>query len=123
MYATDITLAGDSSSTRTYALRSIVDGNSVRANASAPANEPETLTIKHSASKRKDGTVINRHLVRADLTKVNSTTQLSQTGSCQVVFENPTDSAITLNHLKDMRTQLVNFLTDANLAKLINSEP
>jgi hypothetical protein len=122
MFADPITLAGDSSSTRDYKLRSIVSGNSERANAAAPANELETMAIKHSRST-KNGTVIKRHLVRLDLGKVNSTTQVLQTAGVYAVLEVPTDSAITSTMIKDMVTQLKNFLTAGNVSALINEEP
>ena len=121
MFNTDITLAGDSSSTRTYSLRSIVDGSTVRANASAPVNAPETMTIKHGVSSR-GGIPLDRHLVRLDLTKINSASN-PVTASLYVTAEVPQDAAITAAMIKDMRTQLQNFWIDANVVKLLNGEP
>jgi hypothetical protein len=122
MFADPITLVGDSASTRDYKLRSIVAGNSERGNASAPANELENLSIKHSRSV-KNGVVVKRHLVRLDLGKVNATTQVLHTAGVYAVLEVPTDSSITSTMIKDMVTQLKNFLTAGNVSALINEEP
>ncbi|DAD51270.1 coat protein [ssRNA phage Zoerhiza.1_6] len=121
MFLTDIVSAGDSSSTRTYSLRSILDGSSVRANSAAPLNAPETLTIKHSKSSR-GGIPLDRHLARFDLTKINSSSA-PVVASVYVNIEVPEDAVITAAIIKDMRTQLTNFLSDANVAKLLNGEP
>jgi hypothetical protein len=121
MFTTDITLAGDSSSTRTYSLRSIVDGTAVRANPAAPLNAPETLVIKHQKSLR-GGIPLDRHLARLDLTKINSGSN-PVVASVYVTIEVPEDTVITAAIIKDMRTQMTNFLVDANVAKLLNSEP
>jgi hypothetical protein len=122
MFNTDITLAGDSSSTRTYALRSITGGNSIRANASAPSGEAETLTLKHSSSRNGNGLTTERHLVRLDLQKVTSL-GLAANLAVYAVIEVPQDAVITVAMVKDMRTQLANFLVNANVDKLLNDEP
>jgi len=121
MFATDITLAGDASSTRTYALTSIVNGKAIRANASVAAGEAELLTISHSPPA-KGSSAPTRHLVRFDLTKVNATSGLSQTGSVYVVIEEP-QNTVTTAQLQDMITQLKNFLSAGNVAKMLNDEP
>lgn len=121
MFAFDITLAGDSSSTRTYSLTGVVDGNSARSNPVAPVNAPESLIIKHGESSR-DGTTLDRHLVRFDLTKVNGA-GVPLKGSLYVTIEVPRDTVFTSTIIKDMRTQMSNFLTDANVVKLLNREP
>lgn len=122
MFTTDIVLAGESSSTRTYSLRSIEGGNSIRANALAPVGESELLTIKHSSSINKDGLAVERHLVRLDLQKVTSEGKPANV-SVYVVIEVPQDAVITAAIVKDMRTQMVNFLTLGNVDKLLNDEP
>lgn len=122
MYPTDITLTGDSASTRTYALRSITDGNAIRAVATAPANQPEVLTVKHQVSSR-GGIPLDRHLVRLDLSKEDSEGTVVM-GSVYLTVEVPRNSAFTAAMAKDMKTQLVNFINTATYAdKLLNSEP
>ena len=121
MFTFDITLAGDSSSTRTYSLRSVTDGKAIRANPSAPLNAPETLTINHQKSSR-GGIPLDRHLVRLDLTKINAS-GAPVVASVYVTIEVPEDTVITAAMIKDMRTQMQNFWVDANVTKLLNSEP
>jgi hypothetical protein len=121
MFTTDITLAGDSSSTRTYSLTSISGGSAVRANASVAAGEAEVMTISHGLKSKSPGSP-ERHLVRLDLTKVNATTGIPATGSVYLVIEEPV-ATITPAQLQDMCTQLKNFLTAGNITKLFNGEP
>lgn len=121
MFANDITLAGDASSTRTYALTSILNGSSIRSNASVAAGEAELMSISNTRkSKAPDSPT--RHLVRLDLTRVNSTTGVPATGSVYVVIEEP-QATITPVMIQDMVTQLKNFLTAANVTKILNDEP
>lgn len=121
MFPLSITLAGDAGSSRAYALTSVEGGRSIRKNATAPSGEPETLTIAHSATKR--GTLdVDRHLMRLDLTKsdVNGN---KATASVQLVIELPR-SISTAAQVKDMKTQVVNFLATAGyMDQILNSEP
>jgi hypothetical protein len=122
MFTDPITLVGDSASTRGYSLTSIQDGSTVRANALAPVNAPETMQVKHQLSSR-GGVPLDRHLVRLDLTKINAL-GAPVVASVYVTLEVPRDSAITIAMIKDMRTQMVNFLTTAGVPeKLLNNEP
>jgi len=120
MFTTDVTLAGDASSTRTYALTSIAGGQSVRANASVAVGEAEVMTISHGR-KTKAPDSPERHLVRLDLTKV-SALGVPATGSVYVVIEEP-QATVTPAQIQDMATQLKNFLTAGNITKLLNGEP
>jgi hypothetical protein len=122
MFTDPITLVGDSASTRGYALVSIQDGNTVRANPLAPVNAPETMQVKHQLSSR-GGVPLDRHLARLDLTKINSLSA-PVVASVYMTLEVPRDAAITLAMIKDMRTQLTNFVNTAgNIEKLLNNEP
>ena len=124
MLTNDLTVTGDSSSTRTYALaEGPTEGknNSLRKASVATTGESENLAISHSSSIRS-GTVVKRHLLRLNLGKLNSTTQKVHVGSLYVVVEVPQDPAITAAQIKDMRTQMVNLLTNANVDKLLNDE-
>jgi len=118
----DQTIAGDSSSTRTYALTSLVNGSSVRQNAAAPVGLPEQLLISHQESSRS-GFPLDRHLVRLNLAKLAGNGSTALTASVYVTIEVPRDSNITVAMIRDMRTQMVNFLTNANLDKILNGEP
>jgi hypothetical protein len=122
MFTDPITLVGDSASTRGYALVSIEGGSTIRSNPLAPVNTPETMLVKHQLSSR-GGLPLDRHLVRLDLTKINALS-LPVVGSVYVNFEVPRDLVFTLAMVKDMRTQLVNFITLAGVVeKLLNNEP
>lgn len=121
MFSNDITLAGDASSSTTYALRSVVDGKSIRSDASATLGSPKSLTVNHSVIKKADGLMADRHLARFDRTEVNSEGK-SSTASVYVVLEVPR-SIVTEAQVLDMVTQLKNFLSTGNLDKLLNSEP
>lgn len=114
-----ITLAGDSSSTRTYNATQY-DPFSERV-ATTNAGVTEKMTIKHSLGKLLGG-VTDRRLVRLDQVRVNGTTGAQVGAAVYVVLEVPRDSTITSVHLKDMRTQVVNFLSNANLDALLAGE-
>lgn len=122
MLTDPVTLAGDSSSTRDYALRSIVNGQSLRGVA-APVSPitNETLTIGSTASK-KGGITTDRHLIRFDRSYLNGT-GLTANLAMYVVIEVPRDATVTQAIIKDVRTQLTNLLANATLVKILNNEP
>lgn len=121
MFTNDITLAGDASSSTTYALLSIADGKSVRGNAAATLGQPQTLTVSHSVTKR-GSLQVDRHLARLDKTKLDALN--SPVGAAvYAVLEVPRNSAITEAEINDMVTQLKNFLSAGNIDKLLNGEP
>jgi hypothetical protein len=123
MFNNDITLAGDASSTRTYSLTSIVDGKSIRSVAALTGLESEVLTISHVLENPKDKLSSERHLVRLDLTKVDTTSGVAYTGSVYVVVVEP-PLGVTSTMLKDMRTQIVNFFaTSGYFDRVLNKEP
>jgi len=123
MFTDPVTLAGDSSSTRGYALQSILDGNSVRSAPTAPVGLPEQLIIKHDISSR-GGVPLARHLIRLNLAKTGvDHSGALLTASVYLTIEVPLDQAVTVAMLRDMRTQLNNFTTNANLDKILNNEP
>jgi len=120
---TDQTIVGDSSSTRVYALTSLLGGVSVRQNASAPVGLPEQFLISHQESKR-GGFALDRHSIRFNLSKTSSVGTSPVQASVYCVIEVPRDSAITVAMIRDMRTQLVNFITsNGNVDKILNGEP
>jgi hypothetical protein len=53
--------------TYNYGLTSIVEGKSIRNNASAGIGTPDSFTISHE-TKGKGPTAVDRHLVRIDTT-------------------------------------------------------
>lgn len=120
MFATDITLAGDASSTQTYSLTSIVNGKAIRANAAAAAGAEQLLTVSHGPKSSAANAPL-RHLVRIDTTK-SDLTGASVVMSVYTVLEVPR-TIVTAAQVQDAVTQLKNFLSGANVTKLLNSEP
>lgn len=121
MFSNDITLAGDASSSQTYALQSINDGKSIRGDKTLGAALPRLLTISHSASK-KGTQVTDRHLVRLDLAKADAVTGEKVNLGVYLVLEMPRTVA-TNAQLKDMVTQMKNFITSGAVDQLLNNEP
>lgn len=121
MFTNDITLAGDASSSTTYALLSIADGKSVRGNAAAPLGQPQTLTISHGVTKR-GSLMVDRHLARLDKTKLDAS-NAPVGAAVYTVLEVPRNATITEAEINDMCTQLKNLLSAGNIDKLLNGEP
>lgn len=125
MIATTLTLVGNSS-TLNYSLISIVDGKSIRSDATAPLGAPRTCTISHGKRNPKDSKSPDRHLFRLDWTKTNTVTGLDETLSAQFVLENPVSTTFNDTDVEDMKTQLTNFLLGSSGAlfnQFQNSEP
>jgi hypothetical protein len=121
MFTNDITLAGDASSSQTYSLIDVDGGNSVRRNSAAPLDAPQVMTIKHE-SYTKGSIKGTRHLVRLERTRAQATSLTPVTGSVHVVIDAPNDT-VTPADLKDMFTQLKNFLTAGAITQVLNGEP
>lgn len=121
MFANDITLAGDASSSTTYSLTSINGGNADRRDAASALDSPKALLIKHEDVTR-NGLKADRHLVRLEKTLPQASTLIPVTGSVHVVIDAPRDT-ITAAMIQDMATQLKNFLSAGNITKLLNDEP
>jgi hypothetical protein len=121
MFTNDITLAGDASSSQTYSLIDVDNGNSVRKNAAAPLDAPQLMTIKHESYSK--GTLKGtRHLVRLERVRAQATTLIPVTGSVHVVIDAP-DNTVTPADIKDMFTQIKNFLTAGAITQVLNGEP
>jgi hypothetical protein len=121
MFSLDITLAGDASSSQTYSLVDVDNGNSVRRNSAAPSDAPQLMTIKHE-SRVSGGISGKRHLIRLDRSRAQATTLTQVQGSVYVVIDAP-DNTVTAADLKDMFTQLKNFLTAGAITQILNGEP
>jgi len=122
MLTDPITLVGDSSSTRAYALRSITDGKSIRSVASPVAPITGELLSIGTTVASKGSVTTDRHLIRLDRTIPNAA-GTPVTASYYVVIEVPRDVVITQAIIKDMRTQMSALLVDATLVKILNGEP
>jgi hypothetical protein len=121
MLGDSVTLVGDAASSHPYALTSLVDGNSVRRNASVAAPANEFMQVKHQQTTRS-GIPLDRHTLRIDKDIVNAQGVVIRV-SYYVVVEVPQDVAATQAIVKDMRTQVGAWMaTDANLVKVLNGE-
>jgi len=121
MFTNDIALAG-TSTTKTYSLTSIVNGKSIRKDATAPLGEPSLLTISHQEVSRSGGTA-DRHLVRIDKTYPGTLPNPDVTCSVQLVIEVPRED-VTAANVQDLVDQLESFLGTAGyVTKVLNSEP
>jgi hypothetical protein len=125
MFATDITLAGTSTS-KTYSLVSIVEGKALRKDATAEAQAPRTMVISHQSVKR-NGYTADRHLVRLDdsfnVPVGTGTDSIDVLGSVQIVIEMPR-TYVTAAQIKDVLDRMLTLLgSSTNVDKLLNSEP
>jgi len=129
MFSNDVALQNVAATVRTYALKSVTDGKSVRSVSGAVLGNPRTLSISHTQvlrGKNAIGQPIygDRHLVRIDTTTTNGD-GISQTGSVYVVIEQP-QTIVSKADVQQCIEELVFFLSTAsygNVAKLLNSEP
>lgn len=111
--------------TKVFALRSLVDGKSVRSDLAATPGLPFLLTVSHSLRNPKDPKSPTRHLVRFDRTKANA---LGDPVVCSIyaVMEVPSDGTFTLGDLGDLKNVLQSFFlkdSSAIFSRWINAEP
>ena len=117
--AAQLTIAGDSSTTRVYEDVGRADRKTTRKDSTLGVDQPFFLTITHSEESNK-GVISDRHLVRFDRTVVDSEDNAA-TVSFYGVFSVPR-KIITLTHVQDLVTQFKNLLTSGNVAKIVNGE-
>jgi len=99
---------------------------SVRRNADRSLDCPAGLTIAWEKSKAG---VVNLVFI-AETTELGADLVTHGTAKCMLKFTYPTDGIITLDHLKDLAHQVVEFatanptvvITETNLDKLYNGE-
>lgn len=123
-FSPDIVIADAATDNVTYSQISLENSKSIRTDAARELGTPRSLTISHQTTG-KNLSAKDRHLVRFDL--VEADTDISDgiatvSSSVYLVIENPR-RIITKEQTLDMVTQLVNFTTAANLAKIMNGEP
>ncbi len=119
--ATDITLAGDASSSQMYSFANYpTPASSLRADRVKGAALPRTLAISHSVMS-KGTQKTDRHLARLNLVSADAVTGEKVTQSVYLVIEQP-QTVATVAGAKDMITQLKNFLSSGNIDMLLNNE-
>jgi hypothetical protein len=123
---TDPLVLNNGTSNKTYTLRSIADGKSIRGDSAATLGEPRTVTISHGLRNPKDPTSPVRHLVRLDETRVN-TDGIKTQASIYVVVEVPQDDVWTNANLELLTLEMTNFiLNGGNFGRweqFLHSEP
>lgn len=132
------------SDAQSYGLLSVADGNSIRAVAALAASAPRTLKIVNSTrSKRFSGNVqaagttvktpvdviTDVTSIRNDVYRAHASAadpNLEITSWVQIQFGRPRGCSITVTQMSDQLLAIVSMLnasTNANLTKLLNSEP
>lgn len=116
MFANDLVLDGASGADTTYRLQSY-DGNggSRRIDTATTLAAPSVLTIKHSTSG-KGTAAIDRHLVQIQKTITGS--QGPVTLTCNFTVAVPRDVAVTPTIVKDAIVNIVDLLTDGQIASV-----
>lgn len=116
-FSDDVTIADSTPADIVYSLVSLTGGVSLRRASAYGLRTPRELSIMHS--KTKSGLL--RHTVKLSRINEDADGNLGL-GSVSLTMNQPED-AIDASDLEDMVTQVVNFLTAANVTKLINGEP
>jgi hypothetical protein len=121
-FTSDITIVDASTNDAVYSTISMAESKSIRKDDTRELGTPRSLTISHQTTG-KNMTAIDRHLVRLDLVEEDSGSDdiATLSGSVYVVIENPR-RIVTKTMVKDMVVQLVNFLTDANVEKVLSGQ-
>jgi hypothetical protein len=123
MFDTNLTV-NDGTSDLEFALRSILDGKSIRADATAALGEPRTLTISHSKRNPKDPESPDRHLARVDVTK-HDTDGKPFIASAYIVVENPVNGLFDNDDIRALMTLVINttYNPEGRMDKFLNNEP
>jgi len=132
------------SDVQSYGLLSVAGGNSIRSVATLAASAPRTLKVVNATrSKRFAGNVLlagttvktpvdvvtDVTTIRNDVLRVHSTAadpNFEITSWVQIQFGRPRGCSITVTQISDQLLAIVSMLnasTNANLTKILNSEP
>jgi hypothetical protein len=124
MLAPNLVVNNGTEGDKTFGLRSIVDGRSIRGNIDDGIGQPRLLTISHGLRNPKDSKSARRHLVRYDRTKVD-TEGNAETASVYIVFEQPQSQFdwATMSVMLDTVTAALLPDSRANLKAVLNGEP
>lgn len=120
-FANDVVLVDGSSASQTYSLISMNAGKSIRSNPARPVSEPIVLTISHESLKKVQKTHY-RHLIRLDLTELDTDNSTRFSGYVYVVIGQD-DRVVTEAMMQDLVVQLIGFLSAGNITKLLRNEP
>jgi hypothetical protein len=122
-FPTDVALDDLAPVTFTYSQISLEGGKSIRNDATRELGTPRSLVISHSANG-SGMNAVDRHLVRLNDVQedTGSDTNAVLSGSVYMVIEKPrriiSDADVT-----SMIEQMADFMTSANIVKILNGEP
>lgn len=115
MLANDITLDKQDGTDVVYRLINQDGTGSRRIDVTTNLSAPKLMTIRHS-SQGKGSDAVDRHLV--SLTQTVSGSAAPRTLTCNFTVAVPRDAAVTAQMVKDLITNLVDFLADGSVASL-----
>lgn len=108
MSLTITTLDARDGSDQTYALLGEDQTGSKRLDTASTLTEPRSLVIKHSV-QGSGANAIDRHLVQASYTKVNSS-GVPRTGTVNLTIAMPRDTVITSAIIEDLLANIVSLV-------------
>lgn len=122
-FATDLVLADNTPTNRTFSLRKTDGYNTERIDQSTTQAEPRVLSIKHS-SQGKKGTSdqADRHLISVSTTKKDATTGILYTMVTNVTHVVPAMGPLVRADSDHQFAFVKNFLITANVDKWLRNE-
>jgi len=121
-FTPDVTIADFSAVDVDFNYISMVGTKVIRKDPDRDVDSPRVMTISHEVSG-KGSAAVDRHLLRFDQTEVDDNDDTSiATGSAHIVLTVPRKN-ITVDIMKDLVTFVKNYLTEANIEKILNGEP
>jgi hypothetical protein len=97
-------------------------GQIKRLDSATTLSSPRFLILGHATSKPKTGSVVNRHLASTRWDKPNSVSNLVSPLIVNVTFQIPQDTTFVSQDVYDGYKILDNFLTHANIDKMLRGE-
>lgn len=121
-FTPDLTIKDHADADVIFSYVSTVGTKTIRKDTSRDVDSPRIMTVSHEVSgKASDAT--DRHLIRFDQTEVDENDDSSiSTGSAHIVLTCPRKN-ITEAHILDLVAFIVNYLIDANVAKVLAGTP
>lgn len=122
-FPTDIALDDLTPTTFTYSQISLENSKSIRNDATRDLGTPRSLIISHSQTG-SGMKATDRHLIRLNDVQEDTGSEdfATLSGSVYMVIEKPR-RIITNADVSSMVEQLIDFLSAANLTKILNGEP
>lgn len=121
-FTPDLTIKDHADADVIFSYVSTVGSKTIRKDTARAVDSPRIMTISHEVSG-KGADAIDRHLIRFDQTEVDEVDDSSiAVGSAHIVLTCPRRN-ITEAHVLDLVAFIVNYLIDANVAKILAGTP